>query len=197
MSITSFKVSVFDFLNLLIMGFLLLDLFFGIGSAKDPNWIYISVFSFLFGLVYHQIMEETIGKFLRNNAKIVYAAYDKLKNRLHISEMFEKSEESYLKAYYLIAKNNCLMNIPILEAQITFVRNIWVILIFYLVKTCTYCEVINSAITSCAAAITITVLLLSLPFVWYRLQSKVSYLVWESAYFINLINQKDEKAGSK
>lgn len=197
MSIASFKVSVFDFLNLLIMGFLLLDLFFGIGSAKDPDWIYISVFSFLFGLIYHQIMERTIGELLRNNAKIVYAAYDKLKNRLHISDMFEKSEESYLKAYYLIAKNDCLMNIPVLEAQITFVRNIWVILILYLVKTCTCCEITNNGITPSIAAIVITVLLLSLPFVWYRLQSKVSYLVWEGAYFINLINQKDDKNCSK
>lgn len=193
----SSQVSFYDFLNILVTGFLWLNLFYN-PVGNEVNWIYISVISFLIGLVYHQLMECSIGKFIRNYSKIRKSAYDAVGKVINEGPMPDSSEKSYLYAYYLVAKNNCLMNIPVLEAHIAFIRNIWIILLFYLVALCSSCALVDrlrAFCVPCDIAIGITVLLIILPFVWYKLQSKVSYLVWEGAYFISKI-QKDEKNNS-
>lgn len=193
----SSQVSFYDFLNILVTGFLWLNLFYN-PVGNEVNWIYISVISFLIGLVYHQLMECSIGKFIRNYSKIRKSAYDAVGKVINEGPMPDSSEKSYLYAYYLMAKNNCLMNIPVLEAHIAFIRNIWIILLFYLVALCSSCTLVDrlrAFCVPCDIAIGITVLLIILPFVWYKLQSKVSYLVWEGAYFISKI-QKDEKNNS-
>ena len=103
--------------------------------------------------------------------------------------MPDSCEKSYLYAYYLVTKNNCLMNIPVLEAHIAFIRNIWIILLFYfyLVALCSSCALVDrlrGICASCDIAIINTMLLITQPFVWYKLQSKASYLVWKGAYFV-------------
>ena len=90
------------------------------------------------------------------------------------------------------------MNISILEAHIAFVRNIWLVLLFYLIALCTCpltAEIFSMLAKPCYVAIGITALLVLLPFIWYKLQTKVSYLVWEGAYFINHImkNENEDK----
>ena len=122
----SSQVSFYDFLNILVTGFLWLNLFYN-PVGNEVNWIYISVISFLIGLVYHQLMECSIGKFIRNYSKIRKSAYEAVGKVINEGPMPDNSEKSYLYAYYLVAKNNCLMNIPVLEAHIAFIRNIWII----------------------------------------------------------------------
>lgn len=195
MDYLSSKISFYDFLNILVTGFLWLNLFYD-PVGNEVNWIYISVISFLIGLVYHQLMEYSIGKFIRNCSKIRKSAYDAVEKVINERPMPDSSEKSYLYAYYLVAKNNCLMNIPVLEAHITFIRNIWIILLFYLVVLCSYCPFVDrlrDVCASCAIAIVIAALLIILPFVWYKLQAKVSYLVWEGAYFLRTNKQDNEK----
>lgn len=189
----SSQASFYDFLNILVTGFLWLNLFYD-PVGNEVNWIYISVISFLIGLVYHQLMECSIGKFIRNCSKIRKSAYDAAGKVINEHPMSDSSEKSYLYAYYLVAKNNCLMNIPVLEAHIAFIRNIWLILLFYLVALRSYSPLVDRLRVVCATsdiAIVITVLLIILPFVWYKLQTKVSYLVWEGAYF--LLTDKPKK----
>ena len=193
----SSKISFYDFLNILVTGFLLLNLCCKITIGKDFDWIYISISSFLVGLVYHQFMECTIGKLIRNCECIRLRTHAKVKQKAGNLLMPDNDEQAYLKAYYLVAKNNCLMNIPILEAHIAFVRNIWLILLLYLIALYVQCpsvKVLNELLGSCRVAIGISIFLFMLPVVWYKLQSKVSYLVWEGAYFLQSINQEsDEK----
>lgn len=193
----SSKLSFYDFLNILVTGFLWLNLFYE-PVGNGISWIYISAISFLIGLVYHQLMECSIGKIIRNCSKIRKNAYDAVERVINERPMPDSSEKNYLYAYYLVVQNNCLMNIPVLEAHIAFIRNIWIVLLFYLVTLCSSCPLVDrlrGICASCDIVIVITVLLITLPFVWYKLQSKVSYLVWEGAYFIKYI--KEEKENEK
>lgn len=182
----SSKLSFYDFLNILVTGFLWLNLFYEpIGNGV--SWVYTSVISFLIGLVYYQLVECFIGKFIRNCSVIRKSAYDAVGKVINEHPMPDSSEKNYLYAYYLVVQNNCLMNIPVLEAHIAFIRNIWIVLLFYLVALCSSCPLVDrlrGICASCDIVIVITVLLITLPFVWYKLQSKVSYLVWEGVYFI-------------
>ena len=182
----SSKLSFYDFLNILVTGFLWLNLFYEpIGNGV--SWVYTSVISFLIGIIYHQLMECSIAKFIRNCPLIRKSAFQAVEKVLNEHPMPDSSEKCYLYAYYLVAKNNCLMNIPVLEAHIAFIRNIWIVLLFYLVALCSSCPLVDrlrGICASCDIVIVITVLLITLPFVWYKLQSKVSYLVWEGVYFI-------------
>lgn len=175
----SSKLSFYDFLNILVTGFLWLSLFYE-PVGNGISWIYISVISFLIGLVYHQLMECTIGIIIRNCTRIRRSTYEAVEKVLNECPMPDSGEKSYLYAYYLVAKNNCLMNIPVLEAHIAFIRNMWIVLLFYLVALCSSCPLVDrlkAVCIPCDIAIGITVLLIILPFVWYKLQSKVSYLV--------------------
>ena len=191
----SSKLSFYDFLNILVTGFLWLNLFYEpIGNGV--SWVYTSVISFLIGIIYHQLMECSIAKFIRNCPLIRKSAFQAVEKVLNEHPMPDSSEKSYLYAYYLVAKNNCLMNIPVLEAHIAFIRNIWIVLLFYLVALCSSCPLVDrlrGICASCDIVIVITVLLITLPFVWYKLQSKVSYLVWEGVYFIQKEITRDSR----
>lgn len=138
-----------------------------------------------------------MGNLSCNYSKIRKSAYDAAGKVINEGPMPDNSEKSYLYAYYLVVKNNCLMNIPVWRLILPY-SEYMVILLFYLVALCSSCALVDrlrAFCVPCDIAIGITVLLIILPFVWYKLQSKVSYLVWEGAYFISKI-QKDEKNNS-
>lgn len=162
----SSKLSFYDFLNILVTGFLWLNLFYEpIGNGV--SWVYTSVISFLIGLICHQLVECFIGKFIRNCSVIRKSAYDAVGKVINEHPMPDSKEKSFLYAYYLVAKNNCLMNIPVLEAHIAFIRNIWIVLLFYLVALCSSCPLVDrlrGICASCDIVIVITVLLITLPF---------------------------------
>ena len=91
----SSKLSFYDFLNILVTGFLWLNLFYE-SVGNEVNWIYIYVTSFLIGLVYHQLMECSIGKIIRNCSKIRKNAYDAVEKVINERPMPDSKEKSYL-----------------------------------------------------------------------------------------------------
>lgn len=126
----SSKLSFYDFLNILVTGFLWLNLFYE-PIGYGVSWVYISVISFLIGLVYHQLVECFIGKFIRNCSVIRKSAYDAVGKVINEHPMPDSSEKNYLYAYYLVVQNNCLMNIPVLEAHIALLFG-GIVLIFFI-----------------------------------------------------------------
>lgn len=193
----SISVGFYDSLNILSIGGLILFLTTQKISTNENIFFFVTG-AFLIGLIYHQLMECSIVKFIRNCPLIRKSTFQAVEKILNERPMPDSSEKNYLYAYYLVVQNNCLMNIPVLEAHIAFIRNIWIILLFYLVALCSSCTLVDrlrGICTSCDIAMVITVLLITLPFVWYKLQSKVSYLVWEGTYFIKYI--KEEKENEK
>lgn len=193
----SISVGLYDSLNIFSIGGLILFLI----TKKIPtneNIFFFVIGAFLIGLIYHQLLESTLGKILRNCRYIQERSYAKVSQMNGCEPMPHNTKRSYIEAYYIVAQNNCLMNITILEAHIAFIRNIWIILFFYMTAICSSCfslKMTDYSISQCNISVGITFLIVALPFVWYKLQSKVSYLVWEGAYFISKI-QKDEKNNS-
>ena len=94
------------------------------------------------------------------------------------------NKDDYLKAYYNVVKNGFLMNIPTLEAHENFLRNIWLICLMYLIAVLADCcqssiSEIICQYSKCAIAMFLLLLIVFIPFVWYKIQMKIYELVWE------------------
>ena len=120
---TSTTIGLYDFLNMVVMGFLIL---FPVTSSH--NEIRFFVLCFITGLIYHKLMENTFGVCLRNKDGMISQAYKSVNNKEY-NEC--SSKENYYKAYYFLMEKRQLGSIPILEAQAAFLRNILPIPIYY------------------------------------------------------------------
>ena len=122
----STTIGLYDFLNMVVMGFLLL--FPVVTFPTDAVFLIWLIPCFIVGLIYHKLMENTLGVCMRNKKCMISNAYESVNGK----ENKEKSsKENYYKAYYFLIKKGLLGNIPILEAQAAFMRNLLQILIIY------------------------------------------------------------------
>ncbi len=185
------KLTTYDFLTMLVTGFLWLFLFIGKVCLKDAlSASFFLIASYLVGLIYHEIM-ECLFKCLRNHDKFIKKGFEKVKKEVGEGPASESSKKEYLSAYYLLAKNNCLMNIPVLEAHVAFIRDMWLILFSYIVATCCSCPTMLSvaertfgtSYNGAFAIIMVFLLIISLR-VWCKKQEKISYLIWEGSYYL-------------
>jgi len=186
------KLSLYDFLAILIPGFVILWFFhfFYLNVDCPVTGILIAILSYLTGLCYHKLMELVV-KLLhlrRNKCMESYARkhfYDKLKkenDQTPIPEInSDKSiDDEYVRAYYSIAKTGCLMNIPVLEAQETFLRNMIPLIFIEIIRM--GCDTRNDNV--CCISIFLGVILLLSVFVWFSITIKIYELVWEGDYYL-------------
>ena len=119
----STTIGLYDFLNMVVMGFIIL---FPIISS--PNEFHFFVSCFIVGLIYHKLMENTLGICMRNKDCMILKAYESVNGKENEKD---SSKENYYIAYYFLIKKGLLGNIPILEAQAAFLRNLLPIPIYY------------------------------------------------------------------
>jgi hypothetical protein len=107
-----------------------------------------------------------------------YADYKKDDGKAVRSIAYGKYE--YYKAYYFVMKNGCLGNIPILETQVAFIRNLLPVIALYIIALCGCCKLrdLLSIDAGCLAVLLFVagVLLASLMF---NFQDRIYYLIWE------------------
>lgn len=171
----------YDSLNKLTVGTLLLLLTGTRMGENAESTILFFVTAFIIGIFYQTII-KCLTYFLTNNLHMIKKAHENviLKNNYI-------TEDDYLKAYYNVVKNGFLMNIPTLEAHENFLRNLWPICLMYLIAVladCCQCfigEIICQS--KCATAMFLLLLIVFIPFVWYRIQMKIYELVWEGDYY--------------
>ena len=185
------KLSLYDFLSMLIPGFIILWFFnfLGIETTTAINDIFIAVLSYITGLCYHKLLEQLVTiAHLRRNKCMQERAWKQFYKEIGIEKACPKNiDEVFVLSYYKIAKAGSLMIIPILEAQETFLRNI-IPLIFI--------EIIRlgfgfySDNVCCICAFLGVILLLSI-FAWLSITNKIYYLVWEGNHYLKELN--DEK----
>ena len=87
------------------------------------------------------------------------------------------------------------MNIPTLEAHENFLRNIWLICLMYLIAVLADCcqssiSEIICQYSKCAIAMFLLLLIVFIPFVWYKIQMKIFELVWEGDYYANKLKNE-------
>ena len=182
----------YDSLNKLTVGTLLLLLVEGMIGKKAETNILFFVTAFIIGIFYQTII-KCLTPFLTNNLHMIKKAHENviLKNKYITKDDYLKAsynKDDYLKAYYNVVKNGFLMNIPTLEAHENFLRNIWLICLMYLIAVLADCcqssiSEIICQYSKCAIAMFLLLLIVFIPFVWYKIQMKIFELVWEGDYY--------------
>lgn len=178
----------YDSLNKLTVGTLLLLLLGGMIGEKAETNILFFVTAFIIGIFYQTFIKH-ITQCLTNNLHMIKKAHENviLKNKYIYKDDYQKAsynKDDYLKAYYNVVKNGFLMNIPTLEAHENFLRNIWLICLLYLITVLADCcqssiSEIICQYSKCAIAMFLLLLIVFIPFVWYKIQMKIYELVWE------------------
>ena len=191
------KSTLYDMLACIIPGYLLLllaNLLFApnITLKIDNVSKAIGVFtlSYLTGLLLKWLMENILNGFLRNRPNRIRSAYNKSNCIFEKKDLPDKEKDlmkKYYMAYYKALKGNTNSSIPTLEAQIAFLRSILPIIFLYLATS--YCWSVKIEHGYCLFIfITIIILIGCIALIWH-LQDKLHQLVWEDAYYAELIDK--------
>lgn len=198
------KSTLYDMLACIIPGYLLLQLAKLLFAPNitlniDNVSIAIGVFtlSYLTGLLLKWLMENILNGFLRNTPNRIRSAYDKSNCIFKEETLPDKKEalpdkeedlmQKYYIAYYKALKGNMNSSIPTLEAQIAFLRSILPVIFLYLATS--YCWLVKIGHGYCLFIfITIIILIGCIALIWH-LQDKLHQLVWEDAYYAELIDK--------
>ncbi len=194
-------ISFYDFLGKFITGVLLLALVTPPSFNADANafaWLMYFVAAYLIGIIWDLLMRLVTSK-LRRNPKMLSYSYDKYVAN-NIAPLFKHSDivEKYDEAYTLVMMHNTLGSIPPQECSQNFLRNIWLILILYIVYLIAWlpcgenimyfhgslgfgCEVYKSCL------ILLIILAIVIPFAWWRIQMSIYKLVWDNANWTLLV----------
>ena len=189
----------YDSLNKLTVGTLLLLLVGGMIGEKAETNILFFVTAFIIGIFYQTFIKDRT-RFLTNNLPMIKKAHENviLKNKYITKDDNLKAsynKDDYLEAYYNVVKNGFLMNIPTLEAHENCLRNIWLICLLYLIAVLADCcqssiSEIICQYSKCTIAMFLLLLIVFIPFVWYKIQMKIYELVWEGDCYAKKLNPK-------
>jgi hypothetical protein len=128
----------------------------------------------------------------RNNEKAIRASFSKFQADYKEDKLKSKtpgSRHEYYTAYYALMKANMLNNIPVLEAQVTFLRNITPITLAYII-TIGYIEyswLLSTARPDyfvIALLVALLALLFGMVIAFITTQNKIYYLVWEGYEYL-------------
>ena len=145
--------------------------------------IFFFIFAFIAGNIYQAVIYSLTKRCLRLNKGELTKAY---MNVVKDKPVPENIQEEYINAYYRIAEKGLLQNIPILEALENFMRNLPLILFFYLVITLADSACVPFFIfdTRCGLSIFLAIMTISTICLRCYYQEEVYRLVWESDYFL-------------
>jgi hypothetical protein len=200
------KVTMYDSLAMVISGFLILLLLASVlgwlplnsGVANENSWLsitVISLLSYLIGLMWHKFCDLLFRKFrnceysIKHEYRRFVADYQHNSKQQLAEKISENFKHEYYQAYYSLMAKNCLCNIPVLEAQVAFVRNLIPINIIYIIVFL-HCDnalsdfVKSQLDTTFAFVIMLLFLFVGLIYLLLKLQSKIYYLVWEGNEYL-------------
>ena len=192
-------------LAMVIPGFLLLmlvpiccdcqfDVFYREATAATAVLVFIA--AYIIGLIYHKAIECLYNSLeLRNSKKFIE------KNGKQLLDEFKKdggdaekykdllfNRREYYKAYYALMKNSMLHSIPVMEAQVAFIRNITPVMALYIIAVCC-CNDGVLGIKSGGLEILPLVALVVLLVILNKIQNKIYYLIWEGKIYLDEIEK--------
>lgn len=211
------KISFYDFLTMMVTGFIILIILIP-WSCIIKYWVLIMIFSYIVGLIYHRFL-ECLGSIIakcepRKNRLTLLLGTVFIRNydeaiRIASNENTDPKTTDvitkYYSAYYYIMEKPCYKTIGILEAQVTFIRNIsWVILLLSVfwggkikvLLSCVFrkmeCINFNSCnVSPCIIIVISVVIFVLLLFVRYITQKKIYELVWEGYKYTKALEKKE------
>lgn len=200
------KLSLYDILTQLISGFLILALFIPQTTSLQENFVVITIFSYLIGIIYHRSLEwirNIIDKrwnkclkecFIELWLKTIFTrnckdAIDKAKGK---SECDNKNLSKYYKTYCSIMDKPVYASIRILEAQEAFLRNLTWIVLFYLCASLKDNNIIAKEIISGISCWCILMIFFLILFARYQTQMKVYKAVWDAGKHNNIEKEAND-----
>lgn len=188
------KLTLYDFLCIFIFGWLILFPFIGCIGDEPKMQVAIFIFSYIVGLLSHKCIEcgskkiKTLEKWLSDlESKARDEAFTKFKKKT--KETITDRKFTYVEAYYYLIKNNSLNVIPVLEAQVAFLRNLLLILPYYFFIVL-YKRLEIFDFCYCTVLLFIIIIFAIAFLIWQLIQRKVFYLVWEGCFYIQLLEKK-------
>lgn len=130
----SASLGIYDFLNFLIIGAVLSLIFVPWVPYSTEELALWTIPCFIVGLVFHKIVENSIGRLTRNNNELIRIAFEEKAEFCDIDIKTESPnwiEKEYYRAYYYLMEKNKLGCVPLLEAQSSFLQNLTVALSLY------------------------------------------------------------------
>lgn len=194
------KSTLYDMLACVIPGYLLLlltKLLFAPDVLRiDDVSITIATFTFsyLTGLLFKWLMEIVMNNVLRNSPNRIRRAYNEsscIFEKTHLPDNEKGLMKKYYIAYYKALKGNLNTSIPILEAQIAFLRSILPIMFLYLATS--HCWIGKLGYGYCLFIFISIVVFIGCCVLMWHLQDKQHQLVWEDAYYADLVEQGANK----
>lgn len=158
---------------------------------------------FIVGTIIDSIIKH-LTRFLRNNKYLINKANQKNKEEHKKQDKDSQDEheislEEYYKAYYIVAANGILMNVPKLEALESFLRNIFFVLLFYLVGLLANCPRVLAltnifSISHSHLAIGLFAVIFIIPFIWVEVQIKIHKLILEGKYYLDKLEEEKSQS---
>lgn len=144
------------------------------------------ILAYLVGIVYHRIMEILLLP-LRNLHCMIKKGKEKAQKKYNENsgKTTSLSDVDYYVAYYFLMRKNCLNVIPVLEAQVALIKTIYPLLIIYTVYLSANCSIVClDDDFRIFIVMTLGILVVTLPCIWYIIKLKVYEFVYEGFYYI-------------
>ena len=189
------KLTLYDFFCILISGYLILFPFMVNELCELCKSLPLFILAYLVGIVYHRIMEILFLP-LRNCHCMIKKGKERAQKiyNEHSNKTTSYPDVDYYEAYYYLMMKNCLYVIPVLEAQVALIKTIYPLLIMYTICLSANCPIVcidnNLRVF---IVVTLGILVVTLPCIWYIIQLKVYEFVYEGFFFI----QESEKNEGK
>ena len=180
------KTSLYDFLSMIVPGYL----FIAIIVYPEYKWrqcmyydvstltmVITLVMSYIFGMFIHCVSKCFFDKIFRNNTKEIK------KQRALFWKNLSIQKTGILRAYYIkYYKTAFASSVPILEAQVSFLKSMVIVILFFIIRLCLLEEQIFLISNCCAAILLLILLAFMLLMMWCR-QNLIYYRVWEDGYY--------------
>lgn len=135
----STSLGIYDFLNYLTIGAILSFIFVPWLPKSTEELALWAIPCFIVGLIFHKVVENSIGNYTRNNIDLIEEAYnDKISYCDFNIDKPCDTEKEYYRAYYCLLSNEELGNIPMLEAISSFFQDLLCVITLYVSTTLIY-----------------------------------------------------------
>ena len=184
-------ISFYDSLNKLTVGILLLLI-----VVTNPCEAFLKplfyIVAFFVGCVYQVFIRRLTPFMIQNKCMIEKASKKFFKENSPTNDIKDK----YLEAYYNVAKNGILMNIPIMEAFENFFKNLFLILVLYLILILMDCTniilLMNFIAPPCTLSAYLLFAIIANLCMWYHIQMKIYETVWEGSYYLKKLENNEK-----
>ena len=186
------RVTLYDLLTMVVSGALILVLCGCVPSNSVWEIFVWSAASYIVGMIYNGMVEWLFTSLnLRNREGWIRKA------RRQFEKERRQGAAGYYEAYYRCFERSALACIPVLEAQVAFIRNMIPLLAIYGIRLvaasgciCEEIYFLGGKLCVCKILIILILVIAALCSLFYNRQMKIHRLIWEGEFYLKQIEQR-------